>query len=105
MKDLLNPDCRQWKNREKGSKVIIFLRSRDRATELHKVLLSNNLNAALLHGRQRQDNREETMRRFRTGEDSIMVCTSVAARGLDVSNVELVVNFDLPPDIQTYTHR
>lgn len=59
----------------------------------------------LLHGRKLMDQREGVIRQFREGCNEILVCTDVAGRGVDIDGVALVVNYDLPPNIETYIHR
>ncbi|EER11787.1 ATP-dependent RNA helicase DDX3Y, putative [Perkinsus marinus ATCC 50983] len=88
------------------SQAIVFVASRDRGKDLHKRICgSGSLCCGLLQGKQLQAVREEVVRRFRTNEDQVLVSTSVAARGLDFPNVTLVINYDMPESIETYTHR
>ncbi|EER10908.1 DEAD box ATP-dependent RNA helicase, putative [Perkinsus marinus ATCC 50983] len=90
----------------KGEQAIVFVASRDRGKDLHKRICgSGSLCCGLLQGKQLQTVREEVVRRFRTNEDQVLVSTSVAARGLDFPNVTLVINYDMPESIETYTHR
>ena len=58
-----------------------------------------------LHGGKSQDQREEVLRGFKSGEFDVLVATDVAGRGIDVKNIDLVVNYELPKDIENYTHR
>ena len=58
-----------------------------------------------IHGDRSQREREEALRRFKTGQTPIIVATAVAARGLDIPNVKHVINFDLPGDVEEYVHR
>ncbi|KAF4687119.1 hypothetical protein FOZ60_004268 [Perkinsus olseni] len=89
-----------------GEQAIIFVSSRDRGKDLHKRICgSGKLCCGLLQGKQLQTVREEVVRRFRANEDQVLVSTSVAARGLDFPNVTLVINYDMPESIETYTHR
>ena len=60
---------------------------------------------ALLHGGKSQEMREECIKGFREGEYSVMIATDVAGRGIDVKDVGLVVNYDMPHTIEHYTHR
>ncbi|KAF4655860.1 hypothetical protein FOL47_009254 [Perkinsus chesapeaki] len=86
--------------------AIVFVSSRDRGKDLHKrICASGKLCCGLLQGKQLQTVREEVVRRFRANEDQVLVSTSVAARGLDFPNVTLVINYDMPESIETYTHR
>ena len=62
-------------------------------------------NVALIHGGKSQEQREESIKGFRTGDYDIMVATDVAGRGIDVKGVGMVINYDMPNNIQSYTHR
>lgn len=61
--------------------------------------------AVSLHGGKTQDVREQSLADFKAGSSDILVATDVAGRGIDVEGVQLVVNFDMPKDIGSYTHR
>jgi len=65
----------------------------------------NRINIELLHGKMVQKRREKTMERFRDGSSQILFCTDIAARGIDVSDVEWVVQYDAPQDPSFYVHR
>ena len=58
-----------------------------------------------IHGDRTQMEREEALRRFKTGLTPIIVATAVAARGLDIPNVKHVINYDMPADVEEYVHR
>lgn len=62
-------------------------------------------NVALLHGGKSQEQREECIGGFREGEYDVMIATDVAGRGIDVRDVGLVINYDMPHTIENYTHR
>lgn len=64
-----------------------------------------DLPAVTIHGDKSQMDREKAFRLFRSGERSILVATDVAARGLDIHNIEHVINCDLPSKIEDYVHR
>jgi ATP-dependent RNA helicase DDX3X len=72
---------------------------------LERYLIMENYPAISIHGDKCQSEREEALRCFRSARKPILVATAVAARGLDISNVKFVVNFDLPTDIDEYVHR
>ncbi len=82
------------------SGVLVFCRTRDRVTELAEAL-----GADALHGGMNQAQRQGTLQRFRDQRIRILVATDVAARGLDVDHIDLVIHDDLPADAQTYVHR
>ncbi len=73
--------------------------------QIGRYLVHENYPAISIHGDKCQAEREDALRCFRSGRKPILVATAVAARGLDISNVKFVVNFDLPTDIDEYVHR
>lgn len=85
--------------------AIIFGRTKRRVDELAEALQKRGYSADGLHGDLSQNQRDAVMRKFRDGSIDVLVATDVAARGLDVSGVTLVINFDLPQDPESYVHR
>jgi ATP-dependent RNA helicase DeaD len=85
--------------------AIIFGRTKRRVDELSEALQKRGYSAEGLHGDLSQNQRDTVMRKFRDGSIDILVATDVAARGLDVSGVTHVINFDLPQDPESYVHR
>jgi len=75
------------------------------ADMLEGFLQQNQFAATSIHGDRTQREREKALDTFRTGRTPVMVATAVAARGLDISNVSHVVNYDLPSDVDDYVHR
>ncbi len=86
-------------------KAIVFCNAKHRANRLVKRLITQGYKADTIHGNVAQNKRERVLRRFKDGSVHILVATDVAARGLDIDNVDLVVNFDVPKDTDTYVHR
>ena len=66
---------------------------------------TGHYNAALLHGGKSQEQRQECIKGFREGDYDIMIATDVAGRGIDVKDVGMVLNYDMPHTIESYTHR
>lgn len=91
--------------RDKPSKAIIFCRSRIGVDSLHKNLLEAHLSVEKLHGGLNQTTREEVMKGFREGAFQYLVSTDVASRGLDISQVSHVINYNLPDQPEDYVHR
>ncbi|MCM3635438.1 DEAD/DEAH box helicase [Paenibacillus camelliae] len=85
--------------------AIIFGRTKRRVDELSEALQKRGYSADGLHGDLSQNQRDTVMRKFRDGSIDVLVATDVAARGLDVSGVTHVINFDLPQDPESYVHR
>lgn len=85
--------------------TIVFCNTKKKVDELTSVLQGRGYFADGLHGDLKQPQRDTVMGKFRKGTIDILVATDVAARGLDVDNVDLVVNYDMPQDEEYYVHR
>jgi len=86
-------------------KVIIFVASQDKCDTIFRDLLKSGYPCLSLHGGKEQADRECTIVDFKTDVCNVLVATSVAARGLDVKDVKLVINFDCPNHLEDYVHR
>ncbi|MGN7723418.1 DEAD/DEAH box helicase [Chitinophaga sp. 22620] len=84
---------------------IIFTRTKIESQEIAESLIRDGYNADALHGDLTQQQRDKVMKRFREKSIQVLVATDVAARGIDVDNVTHVINYDLPDDVENYTHR
>jgi len=84
---------------------LIFCRTRRETAHVAEMLEKDGYNAAPLHGDLSQAQRDSVMKRFRERSLQLLVATDVAARGIDVSDVTHVINYNLPDDIENYTHR
>ena len=85
--------------------VLVFTRTRDRATRLAKQIKNAGFMAASLQGDLPQNKRQEALSGFRDGRYPILVATDIAARGIDVSRISHVINYDMPDTVDAYTHR
>ena len=85
--------------------TIAFCNTKKRVDELSASLCALGYNAEALHGDLRQSQRDRVMKRYRAGETRVLVATDVAARGIDVDNVQAIFNFDTPNDEEYYVHR
>jgi len=85
--------------------VIIFARTKTATVELAERLEARGYRSAALNGDMNQQTRERTIARLKSGGLDILVATDVAARGLDVERISLVVNYDIPTDTESYVHR
>ena len=90
---------------EDAGRSLVFVRTKRGADRLVKRLARRGVDAAAMHGDKSQAQREKVLRRFHDGTLAALVATDVAARGIDVSDVTQVVNFDAPEDRETYVHR
>ncbi|CAM5546453.1 putative Pre-mRNA-processing ATP-dependent RNA helicase PRP5 [Streptomyces afghaniensis 772] len=89
----------------RDGRVIMFLDTKHAADRLAKKLLAVGVRASALHGGKSQSQRTRTLARFKDGEVTVLVATNVAARGIHVDNLDLVVNVDPPADHKDYLHR
>jgi len=85
--------------------AIIFCRTKIETQEVAASLIKDGYNADALHGDLSQPQRDSVMNRFRTKNLQMLVATDVAARGIDVTNLTHIINYNLPDDIENYTHR
>ncbi len=92
-------------NTLQGKLVLVFTETKRGAEHLECRLQDEGYPASSIHGDKSQWQREDALKLFKTGKSPILVATGVAARGLDISNVTQVVNFDLPSNIDDYVHR
>ncbi len=85
--------------------MLVFCNTKSKVDEVVEELQANGYAAEGLHGDLRQAARNQVMNKFRNGNTKILVATDVAARGIDVSGVDAVINYDLPMDLEYYVHR
>ena len=88
-----------------AGRMLIFTRTKYRARQLARDLDRKGYNAAALQGNMSQRQRERSINGFRNGKFDILVATDIAARGIDVSEITHVINFDMPDTVDAYTHR
>jgi ATP-dependent RNA helicase RhlE len=86
-------------------RVLIFTRTKRRARFLARDLESRHYRASALQGNMSQNRRQEAIDGFRRGKYDILVATDIAARGIDVSDISHVINYDMPDTVDAYTHR
>ena len=88
-----------------ADRTLMFTRTKWAADDLTKRLREIGINAAAIHGDLPQQKREQSLSRFRDGKAAVLVATNVAARGLHIEGVDIVVHYDPPDDPKTYLHR
>lgn len=105
--DVLSSIREQNANQEyaKDNLTLIFVETKKGADSLEDFLYQYKHPVTSIHGDRTQKEREDALRCFRNGVCPILVATAVAARGLDITNVKHVINFDLPTDVEEYVHR
>ncbi|MES0370830.1 MAG: DEAD/DEAH box helicase [Mariprofundaceae bacterium] len=87
------------------SKIILFVRTRVRAERVLKAMERVGIAAATIHGEKDQYERSKVMQSFRSGECKLMIATDVSARGIDIPDIDFVINYDLPEKPENYVHR
>ncbi|MCB9832076.1 MAG: DEAD/DEAH box helicase [Planctomycetes bacterium] len=88
-----------------GDSVLVFTRTKSRANRLATFLVKHGIEAERIHGNRSQSQREKALGAFKGGRCRVLVATDVAARGIDVDSLALVVNFDCPAQPEDYIHR
>lgn len=92
-------------NENPDSKILVFVRTKVRAERVMVAMGRLNIACETIHGDKEQKDRLQVMKRFKKGEFKIMIATDVSARGIDIPNVDFVVNYDLPEKPENYVHR
>ncbi len=92
---------RRWETEQ----ILIFRHTKRGVDRLLEILLRRRKDVAAIHGDLTQRERERTLDKFKSGEIKILVATNLAARGLHIEDISHVVNYDLPEDAETFTHR
>ncbi len=88
-----------------GKKIIVFARTKRGADKIARKLVAEGIGAEAIHGNKSQSQRVRTLAAFKNGKTLVLIATDIAARGIDVPGVELVVNYDLPNVPESYVHR
>ncbi|XP_050352420.1 ATP-dependent RNA helicase vasa [Nymphalis io] len=88
-----------------GKRILVFVETKRNADFIAAMLSEQQMLTSSIHGDRMQREREEALHNFKSGRHCILVATAVAARGLDIKNVDIVVNYDLPKSIDEYVHR
>jgi superfamily II DNA/RNA helicase len=88
-----------------SARTLMFVRTKRAADRLVRTLVDEGVRATAIHGDLRQSERERSMTRFASGDATVLVATDVAARGIDVEGIDVVVHYDPPEDHKSYLHR
>lgn len=95
-----------WLLKEKQPySVLIFTRTKAQADELDDFLYAERIKSDVMHGDKKQRAREKALENFKRGKVQVLVATDVAARGIDVNDIEIVINLSLPAELEAYVHR
>jgi ATP-dependent RNA helicase RhlE len=87
------------------SKILVFVRTKVRAERVHKALERMNIQSLTIHGDKEQQDRLAVMQQFRSGLAKVLIATDLSARGIDIPDVDYVINYDLPEQPENYVHR
>jgi ATP-dependent RNA helicase RhlE len=88
-----------------NSKILVFVRTKVRAERVFKAMERIDIKTLTIHSDKEQKDRLEVMKQFRSGEIKILIATDVSARGIDIADVDYVINYDLPDVAENYVHR
>lgn len=91
------------KDRQKS--VLIFSRTKHGADKIARMLCKSGIQSAAIHGNKSQNARQKALSDFKSNKIQTLIATDIAARGIDINNLELVINYDLPDVAETYVHR
>ncbi|RDV15632.1 ATP-dependent helicase [Pontibacter diazotrophicus] len=86
-------------------KILVFVRTKVRAERVMKAMERVEIESMTIHGDKDQKDRLDAMKKFRKGDTKLLIATDVSARGIDIPNVDYVVNYDLPEQPENYVHR
>ncbi|MTI19907.1 DEAD/DEAH box helicase, partial [Fulvivirga sp. RKSG066] len=92
-------------NEHEAQKMLVFVRTKVRAERVKKAMERVNITTDTIHSDRSQEDRSKTMQAYRKGDLKVLIATDVSARGIDIPNVEYVVNYDLPEAPESYVHR
>jgi len=87
------------------SKILVFVRTKVRAERVLKAMERVDIKSQTIHGDKLQDERSQVMTNFKEGSNKVLIATDVSARGIDIPNVDFVINYDMPEEPENYVHR
>lgn len=90
---------------ENVASTLVFSRTKHGADKVVKILSKSNITAEAIHGNKSQNARQRALSNFKEGKTKVLVATDIAARGIDISDLALVINYDIPNIPETYVHR
>lgn len=91
--------------KDKKKAVLIFSRTKHGADRIARILSKSGIRSAAIHGNKSQNARQRALDDFKSNKIQTLIATDIAARGIDINNLELVINYDLPDVAETYVHR
>lgn len=91
--------------KEKEQSVLVFSKTKHGADKLARILSKSGIGSESIHGNKSQNARQRALDNFKSGKIRVLIATDIAARGIDINSLELVINYDLPDVAETYVHR
>jgi len=91
--------------KQEDKSVLVFSRTKHGADRIARTLNKKGIGCEAIHGNKAQNARQRALTNFKSGRTRVIVATDIAARGIDISNLEMVINYDLPDVAETYVHR
>lgn len=91
--------------KERSQSVLVFSRTKHGADRIARILSRSGIRSEAIHGNKSQNVRQRTLSNFKSKETRVLIATDIAARGIDIDNLELVINYDMPDVAETYVHR
>ena len=91
--------------KEDRNSVLVFSRTKHGADKIARILKKQGIGCEAIHGNKAQNARQRALSNFKSGKTRVIVATDIAARGIDIANLEMVINYDLPDVPETYVHR
>lgn len=91
--------------KEHGKSTLVFSRTKHGADNISRVLRKAGIRNEAIHGDKSQGQRQRALKDFKSGKVSVMVATDIAARGIDIKELQIVINYDMPDALETYVHR
>ena len=91
--------------KEKEKSALVFSRTKHGADKIAKMLTRKGIECESIHSNKAQNARQRALANFKSGKTRVIVATDIAARGIDIVNLEMVINYDLPDVAETYVHR
>ena len=91
--------------KDSSKSVLVFSRTKHGADKIARILSKVGIGSAAIHGNKSQNARQRALTSFKSNEIRVLIATDIAARGLDIDQLELVINYDLPDVAETYVHR
>ncbi|XP_033172299.1 ATP-dependent RNA helicase dbp2 [Drosophila mauritiana] len=88
-----------------GNKIIVFVETKIKVEDILQIIRAEGYNATSIHGDKTQNERDSVLKDFRNGKSNILIATDVASRGLDVEDLQYVINYDYPNSSENYVHR